>query len=716
MQVPSAIQKSFLFCLIFGLSLRIWGLEEKQPQNILREKSQDVLSSQSISANENIVYVVSEYTHQLLRLDLTSGEFTTVFSNSMQGPHDIAQSDDGSIWIASLGSQSMVRLINGQPAKTIDTSFYPDGPDGVSVSSSGLVHVAISATGILRMDAEGNTVDFLIPPDAGTLRGVVCDSESNFFVSSSNKIFKYINATDTWEEFAVDVGFVHEISLTQEGNLISPDIGGTIREFSPSGSLINEVSLPFSLRKVLKMADGNYIVSDCSNSRVVIITPAGEEVASYSDPALLDYPIGLLFPTTEYVYQNLPPEIPEGQVLLTLRMLDADGNPVAGWGAWAHPWGEYQGQSQAPGMLDTYSSEGASDENGLIYILMPPWGYAVNFSSPDESGGLMLEIDVSENRTVDLTMCKTDGNVVDENDNPVDLLDFQLRSLAPNVPGSDGSVVEIRSSNSVVGGVVQHWLMKNLVYEVWGTSGWRPPGGRYLELVSPGEVEASGNGNIGTFYLAPPDEKVRVYLTAPTVEPVTGYIKCELMIDVPQISPPNSSYIVGGYDIEISLQSASDYSMVDVESPANVIWGGPKSFHIMNDGSSLLLNSYMSTENGADGGQHALAMLVFTGPEQGQLQGGITARMIVDNQSLILPSVGDAFSFVLQPTILGDANDNGFLDIGDALMISQFLAQLIDEVRNAVNADMNQNGRIDIGDALYISQVLAELRPDPNEQ
>ncbi len=64
--------------------------------------------------------------------------------------------------------------------------------------------------------------------------------------------------------------------------------------------------------------------------------------------------------------------------------------------------------------------------------------------------------------------------------------------------------------------------------------------------------------------------------------------------------------------------------------------------------------------------------------------------------------------------VLGDANANGTLDIGDALAIAQFLGGLRDVLPGADRADINRNSVIDIGDALYIAQVLGGLRSQPN--
>ena len=67
--------------------------------------------------------------------------------------------------------------------------------------------------------------------------------------------------------------------------------------------------------------------------------------------------------------------------------------------------------------------------------------------------------------------------------------------------------------------------------------------------------------------------------------------------------------------------------------------------------------------------------------------------------------------------LIGDANGNSLLDIGDATIIRQFLASLRGEaqVPRLDLADFNGNGIVDIGDATFIRQVLAGLRTNPHE-
>ncbi|MGC9326695.1 MAG: cohesin domain-containing protein, partial [Candidatus Hinthialibacter sp.] len=81
--------------------------------------------------------------------------------------------------------------------------------------------------------------------------------------------------------------------------------------------------------------------------------------------------------------------------------------------------------------------------------------------------------------------------------------------------------------------------------------------------------------------------------------------------------------------------------------------------------------------------------------------------------------IADASTVNVNPSaqrVLGDANANSKIDIGDALMIRQFLAGLRTSVTDPIAADISKNAKIDIGDALFIQQILAGLRPDPNTE
>ena len=64
------------------------------------------------------------------------------------------------------------------------------------------------------------------------------------------------------------------------------------------------------------------------------------------------------------------------------------------------------------------------------------------------------------------------------------------------------------------------------------------------------------------------------------------------------------------------------------------------------------------------------------------------------------------------PILIGDVNGNGEIDIGDAVYIASYLADVSGYIIDSVDfdkADVNRDGKIDNTDAEYISAYLAKL-------
>ena len=62
--------------------------------------------------------------------------------------------------------------------------------------------------------------------------------------------------------------------------------------------------------------------------------------------------------------------------------------------------------------------------------------------------------------------------------------------------------------------------------------------------------------------------------------------------------------------------------------------------------------------------------------------------------------------FEAEDFLLGDVNDNGEIDIGDAVCIVNYLVNKQNTTFNAAAADLNGNNQIDIGDAVMIVNIL----------
>ncbi len=58
--------------------------------------------------------------------------------------------------------------------------------------------------------------------------------------------------------------------------------------------------------------------------------------------------------------------------------------------------------------------------------------------------------------------------------------------------------------------------------------------------------------------------------------------------------------------------------------------------------------------------------------------------------------------------VLGDANDDGKVDMKDVLLLRKFLAGMTEEL-NKGNADANEDGSLDMKDVLMIRKYLANM-------
>ena len=56
--------------------------------------------------------------------------------------------------------------------------------------------------------------------------------------------------------------------------------------------------------------------------------------------------------------------------------------------------------------------------------------------------------------------------------------------------------------------------------------------------------------------------------------------------------------------------------------------------------------------------------------------------------------------------MMGDVNDNGIIDIGDAVCVVNRIVNKLNTVFKQERADLNHNGGVDIGDAVMIVNHL----------
>ena len=84
---------------------------------------------------------------------------------------------------------------------------------------------------------------------------------------------------------------------------------------------------------------------------------------------------------------------------------------------------------------------------------------------------------------------------------------------------------------------------------------------------------------------------------------------------------------------------------------------------------------------------------------------------LIDADNAAIPiSTVDGILTIEEDFVIGDTNENGFRDLGDAIKLMRFLAELeIFTDRQQQAADLNGNGIPDLGDLIKLLRVLAEL-------
>ncbi len=220
-----------------------------------------------------------------------------------------------------------------------------------------------------------------------------------------------------------------------------------------------------------------------------------------------------------------------------------------------------------------------------------------------------------------------------------------------------------------------------------------------------------------------------VLLVLSTTNPISVYAQTDVMLtwegpnsatigDTLQLRiMVNASVPLGAYDLKISLDDTLVVRIVDLLPGTSPDFGAPMAFSIVEDGQSILLNDFQSTTLDGPTGAIHIATLVLECHAEGQTGGTLTEVDFFGTGGEELNRDWNRFEISVVVGMLGDVNDNGVLDIGDAMLISQHLSGyrpwMGDVPKFFALCDINDNGECDIGDAMLISQILAELVDPP---
>ena len=197
-----------------------------------------------------------------------SGVGTSALLAELNAPAGLTVDPSGALYIADSGNGCVRKVSNG----AIITVFNTPSPTGVALDSTGILYVA--AAGYF-----GSVVQPI--PGLTSARDVTLDSSGNIYVTSGAFVSKIPSS-----------GIVATIA----GNGDSPYFGG---DGGPATA-----ALLYSPSQIAVDSSGNWYISDTSNNRIRMVTPAGviSTIAGTGDPAQLNSPRGIAIDGSNNLY------------------------------------------------------------------------------------------------------------------------------------------------------------------------------------------------------------------------------------------------------------------------------------------------------------------------------------------------------------------------------------------------------------------------------
>jgi uncharacterized protein (TIGR03437 family) len=197
-----------------------------------------------------------------------SGVGTSALLAELNAPAGLTVDSTGALYIADSGNSRVRKVYNG----AIITVFNTPAPTGVALDSTGMLYVAAASY-------FGTVVEPI--PGISSARDVTLDPAGNIYVTSG--------------------AFVSEIPssgvvTTIAGSGASPYFGG-------DGGPATAAQL-YSPSQIAVDSAGNWYVSDTSNNRIRMVTPAGviSTLAGTGDPAQLNSPRGIAIDSLNNLY------------------------------------------------------------------------------------------------------------------------------------------------------------------------------------------------------------------------------------------------------------------------------------------------------------------------------------------------------------------------------------------------------------------------------
>jgi streptogramin lyase len=253
---------------------------------------------------------------------------STVASNRLSGPQQIAVDTNGNVYIADPGSNRVLMETpseSGYNENTVTSSPLND-PYGVAVDGAGNVYIADTGNGrVLKETLSGSTyiesvvVSGLNSPYTGLgLSAVAVDRNGNVYIADSykNQIYKETPSGGSYSQstISLDPNTPHAIAVDGNGDVYITTNNQTnpVLVAIPSGnsySLVPESTMGLNIQGPLGIAvdqQGNVFISDTDNNRIVEETPYGSPAYSQATQTTIDihlsFPMGIATDSNGHLY------------------------------------------------------------------------------------------------------------------------------------------------------------------------------------------------------------------------------------------------------------------------------------------------------------------------------------------------------------------------------------------------------------------------------
>ena len=342
-----------------------------------------------------------------------------------------------------------------------------------------------------------------------------------------------------------------------------------------------------------------------------------------------------------------------------------------------------------PAMYEWYSFDDSNYGNVTVHVP----GNAIDAYKADQYWGMF-------NKYVSLTMAT--GLTLDKS--MVTLNGGEQVQLTANIEPADAS------------GAVQ-WTTSNSNVATVNSSGMVTAVGAGEAVITAATLDGSGLTAQCVVRVNSTNVQGDNVLTVPSILYAESGMSCELPVTMRNIAGISALQcdIVLPEGIELAQENGN--YLVDLNSERMAASHAMSIRQLSSGAVRLLITSTIAEPfSGNDGNLFVLHLNVARGVEEGVYPVALTNIVMADVNALTYHAPDVASNVVVKNSIKGDANGDGFIDVGDYVTTANYIMELNPEPFMFTAADVDENGSIDVGDLVgIINIIMGEYEDNTND-